>query len=442
MRSTLKLPIRFATLLSLWCVLVPSPAFAQTPAPATRSADYILAVVNSELVTASELDLRLRQVRANAQRAGQTLPPEQDLRRDVLQSLIDERIVVTYARDSGQKVDDGEIDRAMINVAAQNQLTMPQLRERLRREGIDYARFRNNLRDQLLIERTREREVQGRIRISDTEVEDLVRKQRESIASGPEYNIAQVLVTIPEGATDAVVAERRARAEAALLRIQRGEAFDAVARDVSEDGNRARGGEIGMRPADRLPDLFIEAVRPLKPGDVTPQLVRSSAGFHILKLLDKVDGGVVMVTQTRVRHILLRPSAQLTQEAAARRLLEFKRQIAAGTRSFEQLARANSEDGSAGQGGDLGWASPGMFVPEFEEAMNALALNGISDPVVSRFGVHLIQVLERRKVALDPRQERDQARAQLREQKFDAAYEEWLRDLRSRAYVEMREPPQ
>jgi peptidyl-prolyl cis-trans isomerase SurA len=438
MRSTLSLPARLATLLLLCCAL--APAMAQAPQPASRSADYILAVVNSELVTAGELELRMNQLRVNAQRANQQLPPDDELRRQLVQSLIDERIMVTVARDSGQKIDDGELDRAVNNVAAQNQLTLPQLRERLRREGIDYARFRNNVRDQLLIERMREREVQSRIRISDSEIEDVVRKQREGNAT-TEYNIAQVLVTVPDGASEAVVAERQARIDAAMARIKGGEAFDVVARDVSEDGNRARGGEIGMRAADRLPDLFVEAVRPLNRGEVS-QPVRSGAGFHILKLIDKSEAGAVTITQTRVRHILLRPSAQLSQDAAARRLLEFKRQITGGTRSFEQLARANSEDGSAGQGGDLGWASPGMFVPEFEEAMDALSINGISEPVVSRFGVHLIQVLERRKSALDPRQEREQARAQLREQKYQGAYEEWLRDLRSRAYVEMREPPQ
>lgn len=188
--------------------------------------------------------------------------------------------------------------------------------------------------------------------------------------------------------------------------------------------------------------MFVEAVRPLKAGEVAPALLRTGAGFHILKLTERRDGGALSITQTRARHILLRPSPQLSQEAAGRRLLEFKRQIGSGARSFEQLARDNSEDGSAPQGGELGWVSPGSFVPEFEEAMNALPINGISDPVVSRFGLHLIQVVERRKVALDAKQQRDQARSALREQKFEEAYTEWVRDLRARAYVEMREPPQ
>lgn len=419
-----------------------APAFAQRATSTPRTADYIVAIVNQELVTAGELEQRLAQVRENARRSGAQLPPEDELRRGVLDALIDERVLITNARDSGQRVDDAELERAMANVAAQNQLTPDQLRERLRREGVDYARFRKNVRDQLLVERTREREVQARIRVTDTDVENWIEQQRSTAGSATEYNIAQVLVTVPENAPASVVDERRARAEGALARIRKGEAFEAVAREVSEDTNRAKGGEIGARPASRLPDIFVEVVRPLKPGEVSPSLLRSSAGFHVLKLLSRSEVGAFTVTQTRARHVLLRPSAQLSREAAVRRLQEFKRQIAAGTRSFEQIARENSEDGSAAQGGDLGWASPGNFVPEFEEAMNKLAPSGVSDPVVSRFGVHLIQVMERRQVTLDAKQQREQARNALREQKFEEAYQEWVRDLRARAYIEMREPPQ
>ncbi len=416
------------------------PAHAQRSAP--RTADYIVAIVNSELVTAAELQQRMAQVRENARRANAQVPAEDDLRREVLDSLIDERVIITNARDSGMRIDDAEIERAMANVAAQNQLTPQQLRDRLRREGIDYARFRKNIRDQLLVERTREREVQGRIRISDTEIDAWLDKQRAAAGNSTEFNLAQVLVIVPENAPANVVEERRARAESVLERLRKGEAFDAVAREVSEDTNRAKGGEIGARPASQLPDIFVNAVRSLKAGEFTPTLLRSSAGFHVLKVLSRNETGAFTVTQTRARHVLLRPSAQLSQEAAIRRLQEFKRQIAAGTRTFEQIARDNSEDGSAAQGGDLGWVSPGNFVPEFEEAMNALPLNGLSDPVVSRFGVHLIQVMERRKVTLDAKQQREQARNALREQKFEEAYLEWVRDLRSRAYVELREPPQ
>jgi peptidyl-prolyl cis-trans isomerase SurA len=198
---------------------------------------------------------------------------------------------------------------------------------------------------------------------------------------------------------------------------------------------------LGLRPANRLPDAFVEPVRELKAGDLAPALLRTGAGFHVLKLVERRDAGAFSVTQTRARHILLRPSPQLTREAAARRLAELKRQIQSGSRSFEQLARDNSEDGSAAQGGDLGWAMPGQFVPEFEETMDKLPLGGISEPILSRFGVHLIQVVERRQQSLDAKQQREQARNVLREQKFEEAYLEWLRDLRARAYIEMREPP-
>jgi peptidyl-prolyl cis-trans isomerase SurA len=417
------------------------PAAAQAPAPA-RSADYIVAVVNNELVTQVEVEARLLRAREQAATAKATLPAPAQLRREVIDALINERVLVTYARDSGMRVEEPELDRAVANVAAANKLTPEVLRERLRAEGVDYARFRANLKDQILAERIREREVQGRIRVTDAEIDALIAQQAARQSSSADINIAQILVTVPEGASEAVVAERRARAAAAQARVQAGEAFDKVAREMSEDGNRERGGEIGPKPADRLPDLFVEAVKPLQVGGVTPQLLRSGAGFHVLKLLARDDPGVIKVTQTRARHILLRPSARLSPEAARRRLADFREQILAGRARFEDLARANSEDSTADAGGDLGWAAPGSYVPEFEAAMNNLQLGGLSAPVESRFGLHLIQVTERRDVPVEPRQLREQATNLLREQKYEAAYEEWIAELRSRAYVEMREPPQ
>ncbi|HMC16883.1 MAG TPA: peptidylprolyl isomerase [Albitalea sp.] len=408
---------------------------------APRQGDYIVAIVNQELVTNGELEQRLNAVRQNAARSNSKLPPPAELRQQVLDSLIDERVQITHARDSGQRVDDAEVDRAVANVALQNQLTMPQLRERLAAEGLDYGRFRTGIREQLMVERIREREVQQRIKITDADIDAVLDKQRAQAGKATEYNIAQILVTVPDGASDAVVAQRRARAEAAFARVRGGEAFDAVAKEISEDGNRAQGGVIGLRPADRLPDVFVTHVRELKPGEIAPTLLRSGAGFHVLKLVEKRDPGPFAITQTRARHILLRLSPQLTRDAATRRLEEFKREIRAGSKSFEQLARENSEDGSAAQGGDLGWMASGQFVPEFEEALNALPIGGISDPVVSRFGVHLIQVVDRRQQQLDTKQQREQAKNVLREHKFEEAYLEWLRDLRARAYVELREPP-
>jgi len=407
-----------------------------------RNGDYIVAIINQELVTAGEVERRLQRAQEDASRAGARLPPDGQLRQQVLDSLIDERVIVTYARDSGVKVEDPEVDRAVQNVAAQNQLTAAQLLVRLKADGMDYARFRANLRDQMLIERVREREVYGRIKISDEEVEKFISQQRAAAKNEAELNLAQILVTVADGANEATVAAAKARAEAALARVRGGEDFATVAREVSEDGNRAKGGEIGLRPESRLPDLFVEAVRGVGSGQIAATLLRSGAGFHVLKVIDRSDGGAIKITQTRARHILLRTSQELTAEVAARRLADFRRQIESGQRSFEDLARQYSEDGSAAAGGELGWAAPGTMVPEFEEAMDRLALNGISPPVVSRFGVHLIQVLERRQVAIEMKQVREQARNVLREQKFDETYAEWAKELRSRAYVEMREPPQ
>ena len=409
---------------------------------ASQTGDYIVAVVNQELVTASEVQQRLARVRDDATRNKATLPPLPTLRKQVLEALIDERVMVTNARENGTRVDDPEIDRAVANVATQNQMTLPQLRERLRQEGIPFTKFRENIRDQIMVERLREREVVSRIKVTDAEIDELIEKRRSAAGTSSQINVAQILVTVPEGAAESVVAERRSRAEAALKRVRGGEDFATVAREVSEDSNRSQGGEIGMRPVDRLPDLFARVAQGLKPGEIAPELIRSGAGFHVLKVVDRRESGAFTVDQSRARHILLRPSAELSAEAAARRLLQFKRDILARTRTFEQLARENSEDGSAAQGGDLGWTAPGSFVPEFEEAMKALPVGGISDPVTTRFGLHLIQVVDRRQTTVDIRQLREQARNILREQKFEAAFAEWMRDLRGRAYVEYRDPPQ
>lgn len=417
-----------------------------SPGPAAGAAermrtDYIVAIVNRELVTAVELAQRFELLAAEAQRrsGAATRPSDAELRQQALESLVEERVVLTHARENGGRVDDAELDRAVQAIAAQNQLTLEGLRERLAAEGIDLARFRANLRDQLLVERTREREMLARIRPSELEVDEYLQRIRD--AQDRELEIAQILVPVPEGASPALVDELRRRAESALARVRAGEPFEAVARAVSEDPNRERGGSLGPRLTSRLPELFVQGVRNLKPGEVAPELLRSGAGFHLLKLLARTETAADRVTQTRVRHILLRPSARLSTQAAAARLAEWQRQIRSGARRFEDTAREFSEDGSAPQGGDLGWATPGMMVPEFEQAMNRVPVGGLSDPVVSRFGVHLIQVLERREVDADQRLRREQARAALREEKFEPAYREWVRELRSRAYIEWREPP-
>ncbi len=407
----------------------------------SRTADFIVAVVGNELVTQVEVNQRMAQAREQANRENARLPEAAELRQKIVETLIDERLQVVNAREGGIRVDDGEVDRAIDNIASMNKMSMSDLRERLRLDGMDFNRFRSNIRDQIASDRAREREVQTRIKITDAELDAYIAEQRAGRAMSVELNIAQILVTVPDGANETVVAERLARLKAAQARLKAGEPFELVAKAVSEDGNKERGGEIGARPADRLPDLFVNAVKDMAVGAVTAEPLRSGAGFHLLKLLSRGDANTDNVTQTRARHILLRPSIRLTAEAAQRRLAEFRSQVASGKRKFEDLAREYSEDGSASRGGDLGWTAPGSFVPEFETAMNALPVNGMSSPIVSRFGVHLIQVMERRQVPVDPKQVREQARAALRERKYEGAYTEWMGELRSRTFIEMREPP-
>lgn len=436
---------RFAPCLLALAWMASGPAAAQGRSVAPRvvatPGDHIVAVVNQELVTSVELERRILQIRQSASRSGQPMPSAAELRQQALDSLLEERVIITHARDQGWRIDESELDRAVQSVAAQNQLNLTQLRERLQADGMDMARFRSSLRDQIAVERTREREVIDRIVVTDEDIDRELVAAREAARGQAELNIAQILVRVPEGADDAVLAERRARAEQALTRVRAGESFEAVARELSDDSSRERGGVLGPRPVDRLPDLFVEAVKTLASGQVAAAPVRSGAGFHVLKLVERNDGSEPnAITETRARHILLRTSEQASAEQAARRLAQVKRQIESGQRLFEDLAREVSEDGSASAGGDLGWYGPGMMVPEFEGPASRLAPGQLSDPVVSRFGVHLIQVLERRRTTMDPAQRREQVRNVLRERKFQQSFDEWVTELRARAYIEVREP--
>ncbi|MDO8252762.1 MAG: peptidylprolyl isomerase [Rhodoferax sp.] len=409
-----------------------------------RQADFIVAVVNSEPITNNE-------VRAEVQRAMQQLaqqrrpqPDSKLLVRQVLESLINQKAQLQLARESGIQVDEAAVDQAEQNIARQNQLDVAELHRRLTREGVVLSQFRAQLRDQILLTRLRERDVDPRVRVSDLEVDQYLREQQNnSDPAAREINLAQILVAVPDAASPVQIAALQARAQRALERARAGEDFVALVREFSDASDSASGGQLGLRTADRYPPLFIEATQNLGVGDVSA-LVRSGAGFHILKVLEKKSAGVpaMTVTQSRARHILLRISPQLSETAARDMLNEFKKRIMAGQADFAALARDNSQDGSAAQGGDLGWANPGMFVPEFEEVMSRLAPGQISDPLVSRFGVHLIQLTERRKATLNPREQREAVRAMLREKKLDETYATWMQDLRGRAYVEMREPPQ
>jgi peptidyl-prolyl cis-trans isomerase SurA len=414
-------------------------------ADAQRQADYIVAVVNSEPITNNEV--RARVIRVLQQMAQQGVPAaEADpavVTRQVLDRLILEKAQLQLAAESGLKVDDSAVDAAELNVARQNQLDVPELRRRMLQDGMVPTQFREELRNQLTLTRLRDREIDARQRISDTEVDQYLRDQRANTdPSALELNLAMLLVAVPENASPEQVATRQAKADGLRAQAADGADFAMLARTASDAPDKNGGGALGMRSADRYPDLFVDATRNLDTGGISA-VVRSGAGFHILKVLDKRQGGVATtVTQQHARHILLRTGPRLNEAAAVERLNDFKRRIQNGQADFAQLAKESSVDGSAAQGGDLGWSSPGQFVPEFEDALNKLAPGQIADPLVSRFGVHLVQLLERREAAVTPKEQREIARGIVREKKLDEAYARWLEQVRSRAYVEFREAPQ
>jgi peptidyl-prolyl cis-trans isomerase SurA len=410
-----------------------------------RSADFIVAVVNSEPITNNEVRTRLIRVEQQLAQQGAAMPPRAELVNQVMERLVSEKAQLQVARETGVRVDEAAVDAAEQSVARQNQVSVADLRRRLERDGILLSQFRDDLRNQLLLARLRERDVEPRVKVSDLDVDQFIREQANSTdLSNIELNLAHILVAVPENATDAQVAELRARAQQILARARAGEDFSKLARDLSQAPGAAQtAGVVGMRPADRYPPLFVQATQSLRDGGIS-EVVRSGAGFHIIKVLEKRQGGMpgVNITQSRARHILLRPGPQLSESAARERLADFRRRVQAGQADFATLARENSQDASAKEGGDLGWVNPGMFVPEFEEAMNALAPGQIAEPLVSRFGVHLIQLLERREATLSQREQREIARNLVRERKLEEAYANWMQEVRGRAYVEFRDPPQ
>ena len=444
--------ILFAGTLALAC----SSAIAQlraTPSLGTprlpsgdivqRSADYIVAVVNSEPVTNNEVRTRVLRLEQQLSQRGGAMPPREEIVSTVLEQLIGERAQIQLARENGIKVDENAIDTAVLGVARQNQIDIPELRRRLDGDGIAWSQFRNNLRDELLLARVREREVESRVSVTDLELSNFIREQQDNPdAATVEMNLAQILITVPEAASAAQIQALQARAERAAQRARAGEDFAALVKEFSDGPERDNGGQFGMRPSERYPSLFVEATQNLSAGGLAGPL-RSGAGFHVLKVIAKKQASLTpaSVTQSRARHILLRVGGQMSESGARARLNDLRKRIAAGQLDFATAARENSQDGSAKEGGDLGWANPGQFVPEFEEVMNNLSIGEVSEPLTTRFGVHVIQLQERRENALGEREQREIARSILREKKSQEAAVSWAQEVRARAYIEMREPP-
>ena len=407
-------------------------------APRAVEVDRIVAVVNNEVITGLELRARIEQTRRQLARQGAQLPPEEVLQRQLLERLIVERAQLQLARESSLRVDDVTLDRAIERIASNNKLSIDQLRATLEKDGVTWSRFRDEIRSEILLTRLREREVDSRIVVTDAEIDNFIANNPDAF-SGQEFAVAHILLRTPEGASPQQVEAVARRAEQVMARLRSGEDFARVAAEVSDAPDGLQGGSLGWRPLDRLPALFADAVRRMRPGETSPVL-RSAAGLHIVRLVDARGGGAAAVQkleQTRARHILIKTSEVLSDADAEARLLAIRERGVNGADCAE-LATASSADLSAARGGDLGWLNPGDTVPEFERAMNALRPGEVSAPVRSPFGWHLIQLVERRMQDVTDERKRAAARQALRERKAEQAYEDWLRQLRDSTYVDYR----
>jgi peptidyl-prolyl cis-trans isomerase SurA len=400
--------------------------------------DRVVAVVGDEVVTYVQLRAAVDRVVAQLRQQNIELPPPSVLEEQVLERMVLERAQLQAAREKGLRVDATTMNRAIARVAQNNGLTESELREAVIREGMSWQSFTEGLRNEILISRLRESEVDSKIVVTDAEIENFISNNPDAF-TGSEVLVAHILIRVPEEVSEGDFKALSAKAERALRRHAAGEPFEQLAAEFSDAQDSTEGGVIGWRTRDRLPALFADAVRTLKPGEVSP-VMRSAAGLHIVKLLDTRGGSSQIaekVAQTRARHILIRSSEVLPDAEVEARLRALRERIVYGDK-FEELAKVHSEDLSSARGGDLGWVYRGDTVPEFERAMDALAIGEVSEPVRSPFGWHLIQVLERRVQDVTEERTRALARNSLRERKADEEYESWLRELRDATYVEIR----
>jgi len=408
-----------------------------TSAEAADPIDRILIVVNDEVITAREVETRVSMVRTRLTSQKVNLPPDEILRRQVMERMVTDRLQQQVARQLGFTVSDEHLDRTIRQIAERNRKSPEELRRESEKEPGGYRAFREELRSQLLVQQLVEREVRNRVFVSEAEVENFLAAQAGR-DGGAEYNISHILLGLPESASPEVIARAKQNAEGLLTELRKGADFGQLAVANSQGQNALEGGGLGWKQAGQLPDLFVNALRTLKPGTVS-EVLRSPSGFHILRLNDRRGGGEALrVTQTRVRHILIKTGELVSPREAQRRIKQLRERIV-NSADFAETARAHSEDiGSATNGGDLGWMSPGQTVPEFEKAMNELKPGELSEPVTSPFGVHLIQVQERRERDVSQEREAATARNQLHARKADERYEQWLRQLRDEAFVEYR----
>lgn len=452
MRTTRLQQISLAA--ALLCALTAGPAFAQAarPAggfvpPASSSAkviDSIYVVVNDEVITKNEVKNRVEQVIQRMRAQGAQLPDTADLQRQVVEAMIVERAQIQLAKEYGVKVDDTTLDRAIGRIAEGQKMTVQAMRNQMEKEGLPFAQFREEIRNEIMLQQLREHEVDRKIQVSDAEVDTYLAAQKAAAAERVEMNISQILVGIPQNASPEQIAARKARADEVMRQLRTGADFAKIAATYSDSPDALKGGEIGWRDPDRLPPLFAGELRKLKPGQVTP-VIKSNTGFHIIKLVDKRtpaddhDNKAAVEQQTHARHILMKVTPTMTEAEVKRKLLELKEKIDNKAATFEDLAKQYSQDGTASKGGDLGWLVTGDVPAEFETAMSQLKPGEMSGVVQTPFGFHLIQVVERRSEDTSKEKERLMARQVIHERKLQEAAEDWAREVRDRAYVEFRE---
>jgi peptidyl-prolyl cis-trans isomerase SurA len=408
---------------------------ANEPRATSVSLDRIVAVVNDEVITRMELDRESKMATEQLRRQGTPLPAHDILEKQLLERMITKRTLLQAAKQGGLRVSDSELDSAVDRIAQENKLTPVSLRETIERDGIGFDRFREDVRGEILVARLREREVDSRIMVSDSEIQSFLRSQDTQGEKIDEYSLSHILVTVPEQATPDEVKQRRARADTALAQLRQGLDFRQVAASFSDAPDALQGGVMGWRPAARLPNIFLEALKNMKIGQ-TSDVLRSPNGFHILRLVDKRGNNTpVILTQTHARHILIRLNEVVSENDARNRLTGLKDRLDHGA-DFGELARLQSDDTSAARGGDLGWVTPGDVVPEFEKAMEALKPGQVSAPFKTPFGWHIVQVLERREQDMSKDRERLAARKEIRQRKSEEQWQEWVRQQRDKSYVE------
>lgn len=399
--------------------------------------DSVVAVVNDDVITRNELDDRVREVARQLQKQNTPLPAEDVLQKQILERIITDMLQRQYARENGVRVDDAQLNLAITRIAQQNNFpSLDAFRAKLEADGVDYKKFREEIRSEIISTRLRKREVESKLVISEREVDDYLANKARIGSEGEEFHLAHILVVVPEQASAAKIQAARERAEQALSKLNGGADFAQVAASISDAKDALKGGDLGWHSGDTIPPLFMNVLQNMKPGQISAVL-RSSSGFHILKLLEKRSANApVVITQTHARHILIKTSEIMPEAEAKKRIMEIKQRIEAGA-DFAEQAKRYSQDGSAQQGGDLGWLSPGETVPEFEEEMNKLK-PGQMGVVQSQFGWHLIQVLARRNTDVSEQEKRQQARIAIGTFKSDELFQDWLRQLRDQAFIEYR----